>query len=171
MAPSPSFCARSTEWQHRNWSACRRTVRTWSRRCGPSGMTDDPPLDVGHSVGHWKAEVNARLPSDTTPQFAAVAVQSPACVRLLLQSGGQPVGFFGRHPDSSQLQHCPFRARLSMLLSTPETNHPVVPRRDIFELVAPTMSRQAIGFSSSCCMYGCGGPHDWHCAKFLSAFR
>ena len=25
-----------------------------------------------------------------------------------------------------------------MLLSTPEANHPVVPRRDIFELVAPT---------------------------------
>ena len=37
---SPSFCARSTEWQHSYWSACRLTVRTWGRRCGPSGMTD-----------------------------------------------------------------------------------------------------------------------------------
>ena len=47
----------------------------------------------------WKAEVNARLPSDTTPLFAAVVVQSPACVRLLLQSGARadvhPLGFLG----------------------------------------------------------------------------
>ena len=92
----------------------------------------------------WKAEVNARLPSDTTPLFAAVVVQSPACVRLLLQSGARadvhPLGFLGyiQIRPSCRTALSDYCEIVSMLLSTPEANHPVVPRRDIFELVAPT---------------------------------
>ena len=111
----------------------------------------------------WKAEVNARLPSDTTPLFAAVVVQSPACVRLLLQSGARadvhPLGFLGYiqiRPScrTALSDYCEIVSGFSRRL------RPTIPwfRAGIFlSWSLRLMSRQAIGFSSSCCMYGCGG--------------
>ena len=61
-----------------------------------------------------------------------------------LQSGARadvhPLGFLGyiQIRPSCRTALSDYCEIVSMLLSTPEANHPVVPRRDIFELVAPT---------------------------------
>ena len=70
-----------------------------------------------------------------------LVVQSPAlCAASAIRSAGRcaPTGFLGyiQIRPSCRTALSDYCEIVSMLLSTPEANHTVVPRRDIFELVA-----------------------------------